>query len=411
MKVYKWIFLMLVAGVFAACSDDSEEELVGNWKNMGQYDGNPKGNAASFMLKLDDGKEYGYVCCGHNGKICRNDVYQYDCSADRWTSQTDFPGKARTQAVGFAVGGKGYVGTGWDTKEDVMKDFWEFDPTRNTEVRPGMWIEGVWTEGEWTEGVWTQVAPLPNIAEERHSAIAFTLNVGGKDYGYVGTGNTEGKDRNLLKNFWRFDPDGQTVVETEEGPKAMKGKWEEVKGNTGYKRYGATAFVIENKAYICVGYNSISNSYARDLLVFNPNASDIGDDKIWSKKREMYDAEPDEDFDDDYGDLARAFAVSFTMPGGDDGKMKGYIAVGSGKSSVWEYDPLTDLWVKRTTHVSHISSITKGGATAFSFLEAVHPTKNTVGRSFVCLGLNGAIPFDDNREFFPTEEDNVRDDL
>ena len=394
MKTYKWFFLVLVVGMFSACNNDSEEELVGNWTIRGTFDGSDRGYAASFVLTLD-GKEYGYVCCGSNGGNglnCLRGVYKYDCSEDKWTRQADFPGTARTQAVGFACNGKGYVGTGWDKREDLMKDFWEFDPTGGPTGSDGQPI-----------GEWREVAPLPEQEGARHSAVAFSLTVGGKEYGYVGCGYAYDEENNplILKDLWSFDPtlgpngpDGRPI-----------GEWEPVKGNQGNKRYGAVAFVIDNKAYICTGYTNTSRTRARDLLMFDPNSSS----SPWEDKNKMFDSDQDQDFDDDYADLERGFAASFTMPGGDDGKMKGYIALG-GKSTVWEYDPLTDLWVRRTNHINNSSSISKEGATGFSFLKAINPVTNTPGRGFVCLGSSGTANYDDNREFFPTEEDNLRDD-
>ena len=390
MKTYKWFFLILAAGVFTACSNDSEEPLLGNWTIMSTMDGSDRGYAASFVLHVD-GKEYGYVCGGRNAKNRFNDVWRYDCELNRWTGMESFPDEfqLRSQAVGFACRGKGYVGTGWDGKENVMKDFWEFDPSAGT------------------KGKWEEVAPLPDEARERHSAVAFTLSIDGKEYGYVGTGYTEGEIPLTLKDFWKFDPEGTTIVKDEDDNvlKEYRGSWELEDGNPGNKRWGASAFVINNKAYICAGYSNSSRSLARDLLEFDPNTSGK-----WVEKRRMYDAEKDQDYDDDYLDLGRAFAASFVMLGGDDGKEKGYLAVGVNKSTVWEYDPIEDLWEQRTTHYNNEYGNSKEGATAFSFPNAIHPAKGTLGRGFVCLGFRSGNPSDDNREFFPREEDNIRDD-
>mgnify|MGYP001359474760 CR=1 FL=1 len=68
--------------------------------------------------------------------------------------------------------------------------------------------------------------------EGRRDAIAFT---DGK-YGYVGTGY--GEDNRVFKDFYRFDPVSET--------------WEEV-SFPGESRYGGTAFVVNNAAYVCLG--------------------------------------------------------------------------------------------------------------------------------------------------------------
>ena len=45
-----------------------------------------------------------------------------------WTQKADFGGTARYQAVGFSIGSKGYIGTGYG---GLTKDFWEYDPNTN----------------------------------------------------------------------------------------------------------------------------------------------------------------------------------------------------------------------------------------------------------------------------------------
>ena len=115
----------------------------------------------------------------------------------------------------------------------------------------------------------------------------------------------------------------------------------------------------------------------------------------------MYNANQDEDYDDDYGDLARVAGVSFVM--NVDGGDKGFIALGaSSKSSVWEYDPKTDLWIQRTYYVSNSKKSPREGAIAFSFLE-----KN---QALVGLGLSGNVPHETFSDFHPRDEDNTYDD-
>ena len=383
--------LAIVVMMFLSCTAKIElydTSLMGNWTIMQPFPGSERAYTASFVLQLD-GREFGYVACGHNGSGCLSEVFRYDPFFDSWTKQAEFEGDARTHAVGFACNGKGYVGTGWDGIEKVMRDFWEFDPV---------------------DEYWKEVAPLPDEADERHSAIAFSLFVNGKEYGFVGCGYTNKENIVLvLKDFWRFDPDGVTPKNDGSG-EDYKGAWERVVGYPGDPRWGGTAFVIDNKAYICLGFTNTTNN---NLLEFDPNNGYEGGKLIgtWTEKRKMYNAEPNEKFDDEYDDLARGYAASFTMPGGNDGRMKGYIATGLGKCSVWEYNPIEDLWVQRTRHFSNAKDgyEIKEGATGFSFLN-VHPKKDYFGRAFVCLGEYGAVPYNNNRAFFPNEKDNIHDD-
>src|SRR4030095_12791456 len=90
-------------------------------------------------------------------------AFAYGQSPNSWTQKAHFGGTARTGAVGFGIGSKGYLGTGhfYDNKDHYYKDFWEYDPELNT---------------------WTQKADFGGNA--RRDAVGFSI--GSK--GYVGTG-------------------------------------------------------------------------------------------------------------------------------------------------------------------------------------------------------------------------------
>src|ERR1700675_578988 len=94
---------------------------------------------------------------------------------DIWTQKADFGGTARYDAVGFSIGSKGHIGTGYDGSD--KNDFWEYDPSANT---------------------WTQKADFGGTAR----ALAVGFSIGSK--GYIGTGNSYTKD------FWEYDPDINT---------------------------------------------------------------------------------------------------------------------------------------------------------------------------------------------------------
>ena len=53
--------------------------------------------------------------------------FEYDPSTDSWTRKSDFPGVKRSNAVGFGIGDKGYVGLGFNGN-----DWWEYDPVTDT---------------------------------------------------------------------------------------------------------------------------------------------------------------------------------------------------------------------------------------------------------------------------------------
>ena len=48
-----------------------------------------------------------------------------------WAQEANVGGGIRTEAVGFSIGSKGYIGTG-ETSSGLTNDFWEYDPSSNT---------------------------------------------------------------------------------------------------------------------------------------------------------------------------------------------------------------------------------------------------------------------------------------
>ena len=76
-----------------------------------------------------------------------------------WTPKADFGGTGRWGAVGFSIGNKGYIGTGWDN--GPHQDFWEYNPSTDA---------------------WTQKANFGGTA--RYGAVGFSIG----NKGYIGTG-------------------------------------------------------------------------------------------------------------------------------------------------------------------------------------------------------------------------------
>jgi N-acetylneuraminic acid mutarotase len=76
---------------------------------------------------------YGYITLG---TVTDRIVWQYDPTADKWSSLGVFEGTARQYAIGFAINGKGYVTTGGTSSGARYDDVWIFDPTvaQNTDT-------------------------------------------------------------------------------------------------------------------------------------------------------------------------------------------------------------------------------------------------------------------------------------
>jgi hypothetical protein len=368
MKTYRNLFFVLVSLVLAACDSNSEDELVGNWVRMGEFGGSGRSGAATFVI---DNK--GYVCGGYNGyKTPRKDVKVItidERGIGAWDNVLDSMPKGRMRAVGFSVNGKGYVGTGWDGDETIMKDFWEYDPDP---AKVGH--------------AWRQVADLPSQAPARYDALAFVLN----GQAYVGTGYTSGADKEYLLDFYKFIPPAND---------ADLGSWEKVQ-STGNKRSGAVAFVLDGYAYVCTGTNASGNVY--NFQRFNGT--------VWQELRKMRSYVDDDDFDDEYGEnLMRTRAVAFTLKGNGTYE-KGYIALGN-KQTTWEYEPPIynetgalisgDIWTQRTPFIS-----TRLGAFALSF-----PGRGRNGDNLVFIGAGEQGNYlEDQWHFFPEDEHTTNDD-
>lgn len=385
MKAYKCFLLILVVAVLGACGGDSEDELIGNWVKRGDFSGPDRAFAASFVIG-----NKGYVIGGVNSgsKERRKDVYEYTLSdpangVGSWIRVDDFPGDGREQAVAFTINGIGYVGTGWNGEDNVYKDFWAYNPATRT---------------------WSAIAPLPDKAAARYNAVAFSLD----GRGFVGTGFTAGADQMVLNDFWAYDPGTDS--------------WAPVTGYGGSKRRGATAFILndgqKDYAYVCTGYNTSDGSSVADMWRFggvnsspDPDGNYIGD---WKSLRKITNSNSSESYDDDYLTIVRQNSASFTMNG------KGYVAGGTGNSTVWEYEPPVydgsgnllsgDLWIERSSfNVANGSPSSREGATAFSFPRA--NTSYTDDIAFMGLGRTGTSAYySDFRQFFPTQENNFYDD-
>jgi hypothetical protein len=124
----------------------------------------------------------GYIGTGTNGSAEQRDLWEWDGDTasgtyNTWAQKASLPGAARSYAVGFSIGAKGFIGSGLDNNADGnLKDFWMWDQATDT---------------------WTQMPDLPGTA--RQAAVGFSIG----QIGYVGTGYGGSSNPNL-KDFWEF---------------------------------------------------------------------------------------------------------------------------------------------------------------------------------------------------------------
>lgn len=250
------ITMLFMGLVFVGCSNDDEEELLGNWIKKSSFDGPARSSASSFVIG-----SYAYVATGYTGDEYLKDLWAYNSDGDYWEQKADFTGIARSAASGFELDGKGYLGLGYDGT-NKLKDFYQYNPNTNS---------------------WTQKADFAGSA--RYSAVGF--QVGGK--AYFGTGY----DNNFLKDFYQYDANADS--------------WTQVNGFSGNKRRNASVFIIDNKAYLVAGINN--GAYQVDFWMFDPST------ETWTKKRDIdQDDDDDETYNDDYV-ITRSNASAFSING------------------------------------------------------------------------------------------------
>ncbi|KAA6441200.1 galactose oxidase [Dyadobacter flavalbus] len=264
----------------------------------------------------------------------------------------NFGGFARTRAVSFVINNKGYIGTGLVNETNPrVKDFWSYDAGTK---------------------IWTQVAAFAGTG--RTDAVAFV--VGGK--AYVGTGydNVTTIDNGYKKDFYQYDP--------------ATNKWKAVADFLGGTRQYATSFVVNDRAYVGLGYNG--SNYYQDFYEYNPTTdkwSEIatftggkrrgaisftvggkayvgfGTSNAGTETKDLYVFDPagnsgsgawsrTEHNDDNFPTRSHGLALVINE--------KAYIIGGNGKQDVWEYTPGSNLW----TEVASFEGGQRGFAAGFS---------------------------------------------
>jgi N-acetylneuraminic acid mutarotase len=200
-----------------------------------------------------------------------------------WLAKSNFTGIARTAAVAFSIGGKGYLGTGTDFNGTSYNDFWEYDPVPDT---------------------WTQVASLPAVGRFRAFGLANATK------GYVGTGQTNF----LFDDFYEYDPLTNTWT-----PKSNVGTM---------TRCSSAGFIIGDKIYVGTGY-TLSFVMSKDFWEY-----DILTD-TWTQMADFGGVEK-------AFMVGFAIGTSGYLGTGNDA-----VGFGTGTKDFWEYVPATNTWSQK----------------------------------------------------------------
>lgn len=198
------------------------DPLTDTWSQKADFGGTARHGAVGFSIN-----NKGYVGTGKTALLSNsvtNDFWEYDPVLNNWIQKANFGGVARSEAVGISIGGKGYIGTGYDQNFNYMKDFWEYDPNLNS---------------------WAQKANFGGAS--RRSAVGFSTT----NYGYLGTGTDSVNARN--SDFWEYNPASNNWLKRADMPGSAS---------------NASVFSISNHGYIVGGTNAIGNGFYYE---FNPS--------------------------------------------------------------------------------------------------------------------------------------------
>jgi N-acetylneuraminic acid mutarotase len=211
-----------------------------------------------------------YVGAGYASKLFK----EYDPVTDTWTPKADIPGVVteRELAIGFSIGGKGYIGLGIDVSTP-KNDLWEYDPTSDTWTQkqnfPGQASDGLYCfvinnlayigAGEDTSSTQYNTCYSYNPISDSWTALAnfpasgrvwpFSFSIGNK--GYVSSGAQGTTPVNLT---YEYNPTSDT--------------WTAKANYTGAARLGGVSFVLNNIAYCGLGIGQVA--FYNNFYSYNP---------------------------------------------------------------------------------------------------------------------------------------------
>lgn len=311
----KLTVLVLLSFIFSAFLLKSFAQAPDTWLEKGNFAGPNMFGSVGFSIGSK-----GYIGTGFSNSKLMN-FWEYDPSTDTWSQKANFGGTARVYASGFCIADKGYIGCGNDST--LRNDFWEYDPAFN---------------------IWTQKKDFGGVP--RKAAAAFSIGL----KGYIGSGLIDSTTR--VNDFWEYNP----ALDT----------WNQKSNFGGSTRAYAVGFCIGNKGYIGTGNHP--GTLEKDFWEYNP------DNDTWTKKA-------------DFAGAGRFQAIGIGTGS------KGYIGLGdiggAYSSDFWEYSQTQDKWTKRANFGGPARILSAG----FSVADQV----------YVGLGYNATtkIKYNDFWEYTP----------
>ncbi|WP_299459361.1 IPT/TIG domain-containing protein [uncultured Microscilla sp.] len=256
-----------IKGLDAASTTDFTY-LEGLWTQKKDFGGVARTSAVSFTIGTK-----GYIGLGKSGSASStalDDLWEYDAATDTWTQKANYSGGKRSFSTSFIINGIAFVGLGADENANWKKDFWQYNPTTN----------------QWSK--------IDDFAGSATFGLAFS--VGGKGFVIKGGAN----------EFWEIDT----------------GVWNQK--NDAPTTRPSIVFVVNDVAYLISAF---------DKKVWKYNA--VADN--WTSLKDF---------------SANLFSFNVGVLNN-----KAYLASRSDDGYVfWEYTPTTDTWVKKQGLASRVST-------------------------------------------------------
>lgn len=164
---------------------------------------------------------------------------------DIWEERVPFDGEQGDGAISFSYKDEIYIGL-VNNQLGLTDEIYKYSPLTDT---------------------WTQATTYPGTPVTHAVAFVITnvrVNVGVyKDYAYIGTGyRIDGTDTIPSFEFWRWNLTDDNWV-----------KMSDLSQFTGFSRYGAIAFTLENKGYVGLGTGP-NGTVLTDIFQLDPTATD-----------------------------------------------------------------------------------------------------------------------------------------
>jgi N-acetylneuraminic acid mutarotase len=256
------------------------DPVSNTWAQKQDFSGTARWQGVSFSIG-----QKGYIGMGFDVTgWFTNDLWEYDPANDAWTQKASLPGDARCYPAGFAIGAKGYVGMGTTILNGIVDDFWEYDPAQNSWTQKAnfpcptgrflcagfavgskgyaglgrdqnTYYNDFWEYDPATD-TWTQRSNFPPGPREEFDGAQFAIG----NYGYLGTGRYPASSSTFTyyNDFWRYDPANDS--------------WTQIPSLPASTRIGASSVVINNIAYVGLGFNGVSTAF-NDWWSYNPDVT------------------------------------------------------------------------------------------------------------------------------------------